>query len=106
MVYPFCLYSYSLSLNPNHQGNHTRRGSHRVELMSDCKRASLSQIINLFIPAKYVELGDKAIEINILLLASEIFVFLCESLIHRSLTFMLLNTNDIDLIRTYYVAGY
>jgi len=28
--------------------------------MSDCKRASLSQIINLFIPAKYVELGDKA----------------------------------------------
>ena len=60
MVYPFCLYSYSLSLNPNHQGNHTRRGSHRVELMSDCKRASLSQIINLFIPAKYVELGDKA----------------------------------------------
>lgn len=28
--------------------------------MSDCKRASLSQIINLFIPAKYVESGDKA----------------------------------------------
>jgi len=32
--------------------------------MSDCKRASLSQIINLFIPAKYVELGDKAVPSN------------------------------------------
>ena len=56
-VYIHLLYLWTL---PNHQGNHTRRGSHRVELMSDCKRASLSQIINLFIPAKYVELGDKA----------------------------------------------
>ncbi len=38
--------------NPNYQENHTEKGSRHVELMRGYKKASLSQIIPLFNPAK------------------------------------------------------